>query len=244
MKVKLRKIVRKVNSALWLAVTIVLLLTLADVTIDKLNHRVPDVLGYSIFRVSTGSMEPAIPTGMYVLVQKKEAHKIQTGDIITYYSEDPTILNQPNTHRVVRKWREVSGNIIFETRGDANYINDKLLVPEQRVIGKVLLNLTELTDFVEFFMTKTMLVMLLSMQFLCVVMAIYFNKLKQAQKAEAEKERQELMDQLTRQEVERLIREAEEKKKAEGDAPAQPEEAKPENEKSEAEPDSDREEEA
>ena len=218
MKEKIRKCGSILSSFLWLAMTGILILVLVNVSMDKLDHRIPDICGYSIFRISTGSMEPAIPAGMYVLVQKTEPEKIQTGDIITFYSEDPDIYNYPNTHRVVSKRLEESGTYLFETRGDANYINDKLLVPEQRLIGRVLLNLTELTDFVEFFMTRTMLILLLSMQFLCVVMAIYFNKMKKASKAQAEQDRQKLIEQLTQKEVERLIREAEAKKQAEKDA--------------------------
>ena len=231
MREKFVKFVRRIWSFLWILLTAAVLIVLVDVSVDKLNHRIPDVAGYSIFRVSTGSMEPSIPTGMYILVKKVDPETIQTGDIITFYSEDPSIYNYPNTHRVVSRWMEVSGEMMFETRGDANYINDKLLVPESRIIGQVLLNLTELTDFVEFFMTRSMLILLLSMQFLCVVMAIYFNKLKKTSKAESRRAQEELVEKLTQQEVERLIREAQEKEQSEKnssqeEAPEQPEQEK------------------
>ena len=211
MRQTIKKFIRIVLNLLWWGLTAVILLTLLDVAGDRAQGRIPDIGGYSIIRITTGSMEPAIPTGTYILVKKTEPEKIRSGDIISFYSEDPLIYNLPNTHRVVRKRMQEDGTYLFETRGDNNFKDDELQVPESRLIGRYQENLESLTKFVGFFMTRGMLLLLLCMQGMCIVMAIYFHSLKKSLKKEQELSEEERIQ----QEVQRLIREAEQKKEQE-----------------------------
>ena len=196
----------RICSLLWWIVVIALVLLLFHVGNARRNNQVPQIGGYSIFKITTGSMEPEIPTGMYILVQKTPAEDIRDGDIITFYSEDPDIFNMPNTHRVVGKPVETSRGLVFETRGDANFKNDEFYVAEQRIIGRYCCNLTRLTALVNLFMTKGMLIVILTVQaFSGVMMLLSFRYLKQTRKEQAEairKSKEKLEQEIARKAVE------------------------------------------
>ncbi|MGN0400157.1 MAG: signal peptidase I [Blautia sp.] len=97
---------------------------------------VPNVMGYSAFRVLTGSMEPTIRTDSFILVKRVDASEIKAGDIISYFSKDPAYEGMVNTHRVVSI--ETDGNKWnFVTKGDANQVQDTYPTAFDDLIGKV-----------------------------------------------------------------------------------------------------------
>lgn len=97
--------------------------------------QVPQVLGYSVFRVMTGSMEPEIRSDSLLVVKKTPPEEIAPGDVISFFSPDPALEGAVNTHRVVRI-EEENGEIRFITKGDANLIEDTYPVEESALVGK------------------------------------------------------------------------------------------------------------
>jgi signal peptidase I len=100
---------------------------------------VPQLMGYQVYNVISGSMEPEIPVGSAVFVEPVEAVDIQTGDIIAFQSGDSVI-----THRVVEN-HIVEGE--FVTKGDANAEADMSNTPYTALIGKVRWHVAMLGDF-------------------------------------------------------------------------------------------------
>ena len=98
--------------------------------------QVPQVLGYSVFRVMTGSMEPEIREDSLLVVQKTPPEDIVPGDVISFFSPDPMLEGAVNTHRVVRVEKE-NGRIQFITKGDANVIEDTYPVDASALVGRV-----------------------------------------------------------------------------------------------------------
>ncbi len=98
----------------------------------------PQIFGFSGFRVLTGSMEPTIPTDSFVLVHRVDASKIRVDDVISFFSKDEALRGAVNTHRVVGI-SGTDGQIVFETKGDANQSADKVPVHASDLIGKVVL---------------------------------------------------------------------------------------------------------
>ncbi len=90
---------------------------------------VPRFMGYEVYNVVSGSMEPAIPVGSMVLVQPVDASEVELGDVIAFYNGDTVV-----THRVIEMHR-VSKE--FVTKGDANEIEDLATVPYTSLIGVV-----------------------------------------------------------------------------------------------------------
>ncbi len=90
---------------------------------------IPQFMGYQVYNVVSGSMEPEISVGSVVYVKAAEPETIAENDIIAFQSEDSII-----THRVVRN-KSVEG--AFTTKGDANEKEDRNDVPYKALVGKV-----------------------------------------------------------------------------------------------------------
>ena len=98
--------------------------------------QVPQVLGYSVFRVMTGSMEPEIREDSLLVVKKIPPEEIAPGDVISFFSPDPMLEGAVNTHRVVRIEKE-NGRTQFITKGDANVIEDTYPTDASALVGRV-----------------------------------------------------------------------------------------------------------
>jgi len=124
----------KIFNAAAIALILAAVFVLLSVVLTPAGQ-VPQVLGFSVFRVLTGSMEPEIPEGALLLVRKTDTDTIQIGDVISFFSPDPTLEGAVNTHRVVDIQTE-NGEKIFYTKGDANVLEDTYPVRADMVVGK------------------------------------------------------------------------------------------------------------
>lgn len=95
--------------------------------------QVPQVMGFSILRVMSVSMEPEIPEQSMLLVHKTDPDALQVGDVITFFSSDPTLNGTLNTHRIIRIDRQRTG-LQFVTKGDANALADRQDVKGSQVV--------------------------------------------------------------------------------------------------------------
>lgn len=125
----------KLFNAAAIALILVSVFVLLSVVLTPAGQ-VPQVLGYSVFRVMTGSMEPEIREDSLLVVQKTPPEDIVPGDVISFFSPDPMLEGAVNTHRVVRVEKE-NGRIQFITKGDANVIEDTYPVDASALVGRV-----------------------------------------------------------------------------------------------------------
>ena len=107
------------------------------------------VLGIRNFTVLSGSMEPNIPTGSLVLVAPQQTYK--NGDVISFNQDGQLVI----THRVVKIVSE-GAEKQYITKGDANKINDKALVPNNSVLGKEIFLIPYVGSFSLFLKTYPM----------------------------------------------------------------------------------------
>ena len=98
--------------------------------------QVPRILGYSVLRVTTGSMEPEIPVDSMILVRRTDPGAIREGDVITFFSREPGLEGALNTHRV-QSIAQRDGSLYFTTKGDANALEDQAPVTSEALVGKV-----------------------------------------------------------------------------------------------------------
>ena len=96
----------------------------------------PSIMGYTVLRITTGSMAPAYDVDTMIVVKKAEPSQIREGDVITFYSTDPALEGSLNTHRVVSISREGDG-YVYVTKGDNNNVVDAYDVPSENFLGKV-----------------------------------------------------------------------------------------------------------
>ena len=104
---------------------------------------IPTVFGYGCAVVETGSMEPAIGAGDFIIVHAEEEYAV--GDVITFYD---SALGEYVTHRIILVTE--SG---YTTKGDANNAQDNFTVPQSAVVGRVVAVMNGLGSFIAFFQT-------------------------------------------------------------------------------------------
>lgn len=92
----------------------------------------PRFFGYEIYAIVSGSMEPAVPAGSAVYVERVLPEQVAEGDIITFYGGGSG--NLVTTHRVVENRK---GKREFLTKGDANPQPDMLPRSYESLIGRV-----------------------------------------------------------------------------------------------------------
>ena len=90
---------------------------------------IPRLMGYEIYNVASGSMEPEIPVGSIAYVKEAEPASVEEGEIIAFSAGGSVVI-----HRVVDNQR-VDGTYI--TKGDANETEDFEEVPYRQLIGRV-----------------------------------------------------------------------------------------------------------
>ena len=87
------------------------------------------ILGYRVFNVISGSMEPQYSVGDLIYVKKIDVNDIKVNDPITFVLNEELVVA---THRVV----EIdAANQHFYTKGDANDTRDSAPVHFNNVIG-------------------------------------------------------------------------------------------------------------
>lgn len=115
----------------WVILVVVMIFT-AYVMIMNVRGKAVSVFGYSILKVVTGSMEPTIMTGEYIIVKDVDPNTLKEGDIITFYAKIPQIRGLLCTHRIIGFNED--GSLI--SKGDANNVEDDIAVQKDEVLGK------------------------------------------------------------------------------------------------------------
>jgi len=131
----MKKILLNILNVISIAIIVFSIFILLTVVMTNAGEA-PNFMGYSVFNVITGSMEPAIPSGSMIVTRRVDPGAVQVGDVITFYSRDPELMGATNTHRVVDVERTGDG-FIFHTRGDANAVDDNYPPSGAELIGVV-----------------------------------------------------------------------------------------------------------
>lgn len=87
------------------------------------------VLGFRVFNVLSGSMEPKYSVGDLLFVQQVDPNEVKVGDPITFVLNENLVVA---THRVIKV---DAANHHFYTKGDANDIPDASPVHFNNLIG-------------------------------------------------------------------------------------------------------------
>ncbi|RXT04388.1 signal peptidase I SipW [Ammoniphilus sp. CFH 90114] len=126
----LKKIISRIISILLIAA---LILTTYVTFQSRVTGGQPNIFGYRLMNVLSGSMEPAIHTGSIILVKPiVNNDQLKVGDIITYKSNIKEGILV--THRIVDVTDE--REIEYVTKGDANESKDPRPIPSELVVGK------------------------------------------------------------------------------------------------------------
>jgi len=140
---------------------VILLLVMAGLSFFLIQSRitggVPQVGGYQMYIVLSGSMSPEFDTGSLAFVREMEPEQLVVGDIITFRS--PNNPESLTTHRIVEIQRD--DGLRFITRGDANNVNDPSPVPAENVVGMVTFTVPYVGYLLNFVQTTQGLILLI-----------------------------------------------------------------------------------
>ena len=98
----------------------IIILVVTSLIIQKyiLKEEVPNIFGYKILQVMSGSMSGEFETGDTILIKEiKEESDLKIGDVITYRIAKNTLV----THRIVNITK-IGENLNYTLKGDANNV--------------------------------------------------------------------------------------------------------------------------
>ena len=204
----MKKLLLRIVNLISVAAILIALFVLLTVVMTKAGEA-PNILGHYVFRVMTGSMEPAVPTDSLIVVQETELSQIQPDDIISYYSEDPQLNGSVNTHRVVSVEHQ-GENYIFNTKGDANALPDQYPASGKNVLGKVIFISHSLGTAVNFLSSPIAFVVLIVIPLFLILISNLVRMIRSARKLLREEEEAAVRDAV--EELKRRKQEEEERK--------------------------------
>ena len=135
--------------------------------VSKAGNGVPSLFGIRPFSVQTDSMKPFFEQGDLVIDKAVDPKELKVGDVITYW----TVINGYrvlNTHRIV-KITDYGNYLYFDTKGDANPVEDTTGVHQNEIVGKYVTHIPKVGKFIDFLQTSKGF-------FICIVVpvAIFF----------------------------------------------------------------------
>ena len=141
---------------------------------------VPLVMGYQVYNVTTGSMEPEISVGSVVYVKDTDPLNVEEGQIIAYQHEEGVIV-----HRVVTN-RTSLGE--FVTKGDANQVEDLEPIPYDAFLGVAEMHLPMVGAFMSIYASTVGKIYLLLTAACGVMLNMVASRMRAARRAKLVKE--------------------------------------------------------
>ena len=145
----------------------IIILVVTSLIIQKyiLKEEVPNIFGYKILQVMSGSMSGEFETGDTILIKEiKNEGDLKIGDVITYRIKKNTMV----THRIVNITK-IGEKLNYTLKGDANNTEDSekvtfsnvegIYVRKLKLIGKLINFMQKPYGMVIIFMTPILLIL-------------------------------------------------------------------------------------
>ncbi len=154
------KIAKKIMDIFcWIIIALLIITVVLSVS-ARMSGTNPTIFGYSIYRVSSGSMEPELSIGDVILGKTVDnPMSINEGDIVTYKGKGSTS-GMLITHEVIVAPYTENGKIVLQTKGLANPEPDPL-VDADRLVSVMVTELSFLNVFYDVFFSPWGLVIIL-----------------------------------------------------------------------------------
>lgn len=128
----LRKVGKWISNLITLVLFLLLLVMLFLVISSKAAGGEPQVFGYQLKSVLSGSMEPGIKTGSIIAVKPGgDMTRFEEGDVITFMEEGDILI----THRVTEVIKS-GEHTMYKTKGDNNNAEDLNPVLSDNVVAE------------------------------------------------------------------------------------------------------------
>ena len=200
------------NIVCWLLI-IALALTVILSMVTRFSGKTPSVFGYTLPRVSTGSMIPTLEIGDVILSRTvSDVSEVKEGDIITFKG-GAQFSNNHVTHRVVvAPYTDDNGKLVLQTKGDNNNAVDPVIRADS--VESVFLNKVGiLTKMYEIFLSPWGLII-----FIALLLLVFFDELINVVRIatgndiEEEESVDEIIERIQREDREKQLEEAKRKR--------------------------------
>lgn len=154
MKKTIKWILKIISSAIFAILVLiiaVLILYIVRVNFMAQNDKLGNVK-INIYTILTQSMYPTIKAGDVIVTYKEDYNKYNTGDIITFISQNNA--GMTITHRV-QKVMMVNDEYSYTTKGDNNNTADSEIINGNSVIGRVIFKVPKAGYIQQFLVSKT-----------------------------------------------------------------------------------------
>lgn len=127
------KKLKRWGSNLVTGVLFIVLIFMAFVVVSsKASGGEPQVLGYQLKTVLSGSMEPGIKTGSIIAVKPGgDMNRFSEGDVITFKQEENVLV----THRIIEVIKN-DDQVMYRTKGDNNKTEDLEPVLSENIVAE------------------------------------------------------------------------------------------------------------
>ena len=152
-KTKQKKAV-KVTSVIVAVFFVLAFSLLVFATLSRSN---PDMslFGCRFYYVLTGSMEPEIREGSFIVAKEVPFDELKVGDTISFVSHDPDIEGMINSHKIYSIDTNEEGIVAITTKGAANPEPDDYKVYEEDIKGRVVYTSYAIGRVFEFLSDRT-----------------------------------------------------------------------------------------
>ena len=152
----------------------------------------PSVFGTTPMVVLSGSMSGDAPdhieTGDLIFVDSAQAEQLEVGDVIAFMENKVVV-----THRIVEIGKDVDGEPLFYTKGDANNTRDQNPVSESNLVGIYKFRIPKMGDFAIFLQTPLGMIIFIGIPLLAFIIydilrRRHYEKLSHVKSKEMEEE--------------------------------------------------------
>lgn len=169
-----KNIVVRILKIIAILILILLLVINGSIFIQTKRNpdSIPDIFGYKLFIVLSGSMESNINIGDLVIVKNVDVKTLNENDVIAFSDEKKSV----TTHRIMETL-EINGDTCFRTKGDANNTYDDGYVCSNNVEGKYKFKIAGLGNAILFIQEPLgFIVMMLIISIVCIIWYFLENR--------------------------------------------------------------------
>lgn len=125
----------KIAKVLLVLIRVVIGIALATfilvVCLQRFSDNKISLFKFRLFTVVSQSMTPVYDIGDVLIAKEIEPSKVKENDVISYLGNYGSFTDKVITHRVVNTEKRADGKYYFRTKGDANLVEDPIVVEDQ-----------------------------------------------------------------------------------------------------------------
>ena len=159
------------------AILLIAMICVASLTIQKLifKKEVPNVFGYKILQVMSGSMSGEFETGDTIIIKNINNEKdLKIGDVVTFKVKKNTLV----THRIV-DITKVDDKLMYTTKGDANNIEDIEKISISDIEGVYVKKIITIGKIINFMQEPYGMIITFTVPIILIIVIINKEKIKE-----------------------------------------------------------------